>query len=102
MLRDDPASVRLLERALALLPENDRAPVLVELANALDDVGDLDGCAATGTAALHGLGVQGACLVCLRGDGGSARRLAGRAVDDRLGPRRGWSAAPRSVALDGL
>ena len=38
MLRDDPASVRLLERALALTPQaNDRAPVLVELANALDD-----------------------------------------------------------------
>jgi class 3 adenylate cyclase/tetratricopeptide (TPR) repeat protein len=67
MLRDDPASVRLLERALALLPENDRAPVLVELANALDDVGDLDGCAATGTAALE--------LACTNGD----RRTAARA-----------------------
>ena len=67
MARDDPASVRLLERALALVPENDRAPVLVELANALDEVGDLEGCAATGTAALE--------LACANGD----RRTAARA-----------------------
>ena len=67
MLRDDPASVRLLERALALIPGNDRAPVLVELANALDEVGDLDGCAATATAALE--------LACANGD----RRTAARA-----------------------
>ena len=66
MARDDPASVRLLERALALVPENDRAPVLVELANALDEVGDLEGCAATGTAALE--------LACANGPTGGPRR----------------------------
>jgi class 3 adenylate cyclase/tetratricopeptide (TPR) repeat protein len=66
MLRDDPASVRLLERALALIPVNDRAPVLVELANALDGVGDVDGSAATATAALE--------LACANGDRRSAAR----------------------------
>jgi class 3 adenylate cyclase/tetratricopeptide (TPR) repeat protein len=50
--RDDPAAVRLLESALALTPEGDRAPVLVELAGALDGVGDLEGCAARAAAAL--------------------------------------------------
>jgi class 3 adenylate cyclase/tetratricopeptide (TPR) repeat protein len=67
MLRDDPASVRLLERALALTPQADRAPVLVELANALDDLGDLEGCDATAAAALE--------LACANGD----RRTAARA-----------------------
>jgi class 3 adenylate cyclase/tetratricopeptide (TPR) repeat protein len=67
MLRDDPASVRLLQRALALVPHNDRAPVLVELASALDEVGDLKGCGATATAALE--------LACANGD----RRTAARA-----------------------
>jgi len=66
MLRDDPASVRLLERALALIPGNDRAPVLVELANALDGIGDVDGSAATATAALE--------LACANGDRRSAAR----------------------------
>jgi class 3 adenylate cyclase/tetratricopeptide (TPR) repeat protein len=66
MLRDDPASVRLLERALALIPGNDRAPVLVELANALDGIGDVDGSAATATAALE--------LACSNGDRRSAAR----------------------------
>ena len=53
VLRDDPASVRLLERALTLTPRADRAPVLVELANALDEVGDLERCAATAAQALE-------------------------------------------------
>jgi tetratricopeptide (TPR) repeat protein len=53
VLRDDPASVRLLERALALIPRADRAPVLVDLANALDEVGDLERCAATAAEALE-------------------------------------------------
>jgi class 3 adenylate cyclase/tetratricopeptide (TPR) repeat protein len=66
MLRDDPASVRLLERALALIPGNDRAPLLVELANALDRIGDVDGSAATATAALE--------LACANGDRRSAAR----------------------------
>jgi class 3 adenylate cyclase/tetratricopeptide (TPR) repeat protein len=66
MLRDDPASVRLLERARALIPVNDRAPVLVELANALDGMGDVDGSAATATAALE--------LACANGDRRSAAR----------------------------
>ena len=66
VLRDDPASVRLLERALALIPVNDRAPVLVELANALDGIGDVDGSAATATAALE--------LACANGDRRSAAR----------------------------
>jgi len=52
-LRDDPASVRLLERALALTPEDHRAPVLVELANALGDAGDLGRCAETAATALE-------------------------------------------------
>jgi tetratricopeptide (TPR) repeat protein len=50
---DDPASVRLLQRALALAPPATRAPVLVELANALGDVGDLEGCVKAATAALE-------------------------------------------------
>ena len=66
MLRDDPASVRLLQRALALIPVNDRAPVLVELADALDDVGNVEGSAATATAALE--------LACANGDRRSAAR----------------------------
>jgi class 3 adenylate cyclase/tetratricopeptide (TPR) repeat protein len=66
MLRDDPASVRLLERALALIPGHDRAPVLVELADALDRIGDVDGSAATATAALE--------LACANGDRRSAAR----------------------------
>jgi class 3 adenylate cyclase/tetratricopeptide (TPR) repeat protein len=66
MLRDDPASVRLLERAIALIPGNDRAPVLVELADALDRIGDVDGSAATATAALE--------LACATGDRRSAAR----------------------------
>jgi class 3 adenylate cyclase/tetratricopeptide (TPR) repeat protein len=51
--RDDPASVRLLERALALTQQADRAPILVELARALERVGDLEGCAAAAAAALE-------------------------------------------------
>jgi tetratricopeptide (TPR) repeat protein len=65
-LRDDPAAVRLLERALALVGKSDRAPVLVELANALDDVGDLERSATTATAALE--------LACANGDRRSAAR----------------------------
>jgi class 3 adenylate cyclase/tetratricopeptide (TPR) repeat protein len=53
ILRDDPASVTLLERALALTPEADRAPLLVELADALDSAGDMERCAATASAALE-------------------------------------------------
>jgi tetratricopeptide (TPR) repeat protein len=41
-LRDDPASVRLLDRALALAAEGDRAAVLAELADALEGAGDLE------------------------------------------------------------
>ena len=51
--RDDPASVRLLERAVALTPQADRAPILVELARGLERVGDLEGCAAAAAAALE-------------------------------------------------
>jgi class 3 adenylate cyclase/tetratricopeptide (TPR) repeat protein len=50
--RDDPASVRLLERALALTPPAQRGPVLVELAGALDGVGDVEGHATNAAAAL--------------------------------------------------
>jgi tetratricopeptide (TPR) repeat protein len=50
--RDDPASVRLLERALALTPRAHCAPVLVELAGALDGAGDLEGHATHAAAAL--------------------------------------------------
>jgi class 3 adenylate cyclase/tetratricopeptide (TPR) repeat protein len=53
LLRDDPASVTLLERALALTPEARRAPLLVELADALDSAGDIGRCAATASAALE-------------------------------------------------
>jgi class 3 adenylate cyclase/tetratricopeptide (TPR) repeat protein len=51
--RDDAASIRLLERALALTPQADRAPILVELATALERVGELEGCAAAAAAALE-------------------------------------------------
>jgi class 3 adenylate cyclase/tetratricopeptide (TPR) repeat protein len=65
--RVDPASVRLLERALALTPQADRAPVLVELAGALERVGDLQDSAARAVAALE--------LARASGD----RRMAARA-----------------------
>jgi class 3 adenylate cyclase/tetratricopeptide (TPR) repeat protein len=51
--RDDPAAVRLLERALALTPRTDHAPILVELATALERVGDLERCATAAAAALE-------------------------------------------------
>jgi predicted ATPase len=52
--RDDPAPVRLLERALALTPQADGAPILVELASALErSAGDLEGGAAAAAAALE-------------------------------------------------
>ena len=50
--RDDPAAVRLLERALALTPQPDHAPILVELATALERAGDLDRCSTAAAAAL--------------------------------------------------
>ena len=51
--RDDPAGVRLLERALGLTPPTGRAPILVELATALERVGDIDGCDTAAAAALE-------------------------------------------------
>ncbi len=65
--RDDPASVRLLERALALIPEPDHAPVLLDLADALEAVGDLERCAVAASSALK--------LAQAAGD----RRIAARA-----------------------
>jgi class 3 adenylate cyclase/tetratricopeptide (TPR) repeat protein len=52
MLRDDPASVRLVERALALARHADRAAVLVDLAGALEGCGNLQRSAATSAVAL--------------------------------------------------
>jgi len=51
--RDDPASIRLLERALALTPQPDHAPMMVELATAFQRAGDLERCATAATAALE-------------------------------------------------
>jgi tetratricopeptide (TPR) repeat protein len=39
--REEPASVRLLERALELAPEPDHGPILCELADALETAGDV-------------------------------------------------------------
>jgi class 3 adenylate cyclase/tetratricopeptide (TPR) repeat protein len=39
--RQEPACVRLLERALELAPDPDRGPILFELADALETVGDV-------------------------------------------------------------
>jgi class 3 adenylate cyclase/tetratricopeptide (TPR) repeat protein len=64
--RNDPASVTLLERALALTPAAGRAPVLVELADALDSAGDMERCAATAGVALE--------LAVANGDRQSAAR----------------------------
>jgi tetratricopeptide (TPR) repeat protein len=72
--RDDPASVRLLERALALTPQSDSAPVLIELTTALDAVGDLEGCAAAAATALR--------LASAAGDRRTAARA--RAVEFRV------------------
>jgi tetratricopeptide (TPR) repeat protein len=51
--RDDPASVRLLERALSLTPEAERAPVLAELAEALSETGDLTASGAAASTAIE-------------------------------------------------
>jgi predicted ATPase len=51
VLRDDPASARLLERAVALAAETDRTPVLAELADALEEAGDLRRSSTTATSA---------------------------------------------------
>ena len=64
--RNDPASVTLLERALALTPAASRAPMLVELADALDSAGEMDRCAATVGVALK--------LAVVNGDRQSAAR----------------------------
>ena len=81
VLRDDPASVRLLERALALTPQADRAPVLVELTDAFDGVGDLEGCVTAAAAALK--------LAAAAGDRRTVARA--RAVELRvtIGPLEG-------------
>ena len=52
VLRDDSASVSLFERVLALTAPADRAPALVELADALGNLGHLERSAATAAAAL--------------------------------------------------
>jgi class 3 adenylate cyclase/tetratricopeptide (TPR) repeat protein len=39
--REEPASVRLLERAIELAPDSDRGPILCELADALETAGDV-------------------------------------------------------------
>jgi tetratricopeptide (TPR) repeat protein len=51
--RDDPASIRLLERAVALTPPAEHAPILVELAGALARIGDLERSAATARTAVE-------------------------------------------------
>ncbi|HEY7622866.1 MAG TPA: hypothetical protein VH834_24040 [Solirubrobacteraceae bacterium] len=51
--RQDQSSVRLFERAVALTRSDDRAAVLVDLADALDASGDVEGCAATVSSALE-------------------------------------------------
>jgi class 3 adenylate cyclase/tetratricopeptide (TPR) repeat protein len=87
--RDDPAAVRLLERALALTPQTHHGPILVELATALERVGDLERCAAAATAALE--------LARANGD----RRTAERARTVSLQVAMyGWDGAGDVAALD--
>jgi class 3 adenylate cyclase/tetratricopeptide (TPR) repeat protein len=84
--RDDPASVRLLERALELSPEADRATVLVEFADALQGVGDLQ---RAGTAAASALR-----LANETGD----RRIAARARIAQLRVRTDLSVGESGLA----
>jgi class 3 adenylate cyclase/tetratricopeptide (TPR) repeat protein len=87
--RDDPAAVRLLERALALTPRTDHAPILVELATALERVGDLERCAAAATAALE--------LARANGDRRTAERA--RTISLEVAMYR-WEGAGDTAALD--
>ena len=79
--RNDPASVTLLERALALTPAASRAPVLVELADALDSAGEMDRCAATVGVALE--------LAVANGDRQSAARARVDGAPGHDGPAHG-------------
>ena len=89
--RDDPASVRLLQRALALTAQADRAPVLVELADALEEVGDLEGCAETAAAALE--------LACANDDRRTAARA--RVVELRMTMARSTGGGRSRLARSG-
>jgi class 3 adenylate cyclase/tetratricopeptide (TPR) repeat protein len=86
---DDPAAARLLERALALTAQTDHAPILVELATALERVGDLERCAAAATAALE--------LARANGDPRTAERA--RTVSLEVAMYR-WEGAGDLAALD--
>jgi tetratricopeptide (TPR) repeat protein len=96
--RDDPASVQLLERALALASQADRASVLVDLANALHSVGDLERCAATADLALERSRASGDRLTLARAQAVELRLMFSRWKGET--DRASLEAAARSLVAE--
>jgi predicted ATPase len=100
-LRDDPASVRLLERALALAAPAERPAILAELAAALDDTGDLPRADEIAASAIKGAREAGdrqtvarAQLVALR-----VRSVRGLRASDLASFDSEGSAPPRRIRI---